>query len=247
MEKDENKGTRSLSRGLEILNCFNEHENSLSLTEISSKTNLNASTVSRLLQTLVDMKYLQRDYQRKYSLGNKMYDFVDIIKNKSTLHSISIPILTNLRDMFDETASLYVVRKDNRVCIESIESTQALRRSVEIGEVLPLSRGAAGYLLLAWLPYIQRRRILQKNPHITEDLLSEIRQSGYVENDGLHEPGVYAIAAPVFNDQGTNIAAISISGPSNRINQNMRNELIETLRQSANRISNLLGYKDSKK
>ncbi len=246
MEKD-HKGTRSLSRGLEILNCFNEHENSLSLTEISLKTDLNASTVSRLLQTLVDMKYLQRNYQRKYSLGNKIHDFVDIIKNKSNLHSIAIPILTSLRDMFDETASLYVVRKDSRVCIESIESNQALRRSVEIGEMLPLSRGAAGYILLAWLPYKQRRRILQNNPQITEELLSEIRQSGYIENDGLQEPGVYAIAAPVFNDQGTNIAAISISGPSNRINQNTRNELIDMIRQSSTRISNLLGFKYSKK
>lgn len=246
MEKD-NKGTRSLSRGLEVLNCFNEHETSLSLTEISSKTKLNATTVSRLLQTLVDMKYLQRDYQRKYSFGNKIYDLVDVIKNKSTLHSIAIPILTNLRDMFDETTSLYVVRKDNRVCIESIESTQPLRRTVPIGEMLPLSRGATGYVLLAYLPYIQRRRILYKSPHITEDLLSKIRQSGYFENDGIHEPGVYAIAAPVFNDQGTNIAAIAISGPSDRINQHMRNELIDTIRQSAHRISNLLGFKAAKR
>lgn len=246
MEKD-NKGTRSLSRGLEILDCFNEHESALSLTEISSKTNLNASTVSRLLQTLVDMKYLQRDFHRKYSLGSQIYNFSDIIKTKSNLHSIAIPILTNLRDMFDETASLYVMRRENRVCIESIESNQALRRSVEIGESLPLSRGATGYILLAWLPHKQRSRVLKKNPHITEEILSAIRQSGYAENDGIQEPGVYAIAAPVFNDQGTNIAAIAISGPSNRIQQSMRNELIDMLKQSANRISNLLGFKNSKK
>lgn len=246
MEKD-NKGTRSLSRGLAILNCFSGQETSLSLTEIATKTNLNASTVSRLLQTLVDMKYLQRDYQRKYSMGTKLHDLAAIIKNKSTLHSIALPILTNLRDMFDETVSLYIVKKDNRVCIESIESNQALRRSVEYGEMLPLSRGATGYILLAWLPYKQRRRILQKSPHITEELLSKIRQAGYVENDGLHEPGVYAVAAPVFNDQGTNIAAISISGPSNRINQSMRTELTDTVMEAAMRISNLLGFKNAKK
>jgi IclR family transcriptional regulator, KDG regulon repressor len=217
-EKTEGKaGVRSLERGLQILNCFSENYLSLTLTEISEMTELSTSTVERLLKTLIEMNYLEKNYQKKYTLGPKMYAFMKSFTTNSNLRDISTPILTNLRDIYDETASLYIVQNENRVCIASVESLQPLRRTVSIGEVLPLKRGAVGEVLLAWLPYNERRRIVGDDPYYTEEFFSKIRLVGYSINNGIQEPGVFAVAAPIFDGDGSNIAAISISGPSDRL------------------------------
>jgi IclR family transcriptional regulator, KDG regulon repressor len=217
-EKSEGKaGVRSLERGLQILNCFSENYLSLTLTEISEMIGLSTSTVERLLKTLIEMDYLEKNYQKKYTLGPKMYEFMKSFTIKSNLRDVSIPILTNLRDIYDETASLYIVQNETRVCIASIESLQPLRRTVSIGEILPLKRGAVGEVLLAWLPYNERRRIVGDDQYYTEEFFSHIRLVGYSINNGVQEPGVFAVAAPIFDRDGSNIAAISISGPSDRL------------------------------
>lgn len=247
MDTDEKKiidksSVRSLTRGLEILECFSENNSTLSLTDISKKTGLSISTLSRLLNTLVHKGYLSKDTNKKYMIGNQMYKLMRLVSNTANLRTIALPILENLRDIFDETASLYIVSDKMRVCVESLQSHQALRRSVEIGEILPLTRGAVGYVLLSWLPYTVRKKISKENPHLNEVMFSDIRKAGYVINDGLHEPGVFAIAAPVFNGNGVNLAAISVSGPSYRINEPMKRELTKSIKNYSGLISKALGY-----
>lgn len=236
---------RSLERGLQILDCFLNENASLSLTEIADMTNLSTSTVGRLLQTIVEGGYLQKDSQRKYSLGDKMYQFVKVLMHKSDLGDVAMPILTNLRDIYNETASIYIVQKANRVCIASAESHQPLRRTVEVGEVLPLKQGAVGEVLLAWLPYNERRKIVEDDHFFSEDYFSRIREAGFAANDGLQEEGVYAIAAPVFDMEGSTVAAISVSGPSHRITLNQRSELIKSIKLYSKLISRALGFHDS--
>ncbi len=239
-EKD--ASIRSLARGLELLNCFDEEHLTLSLTDFSNITGLSVSTISRILQTLVKMGYLNREVDRKYTLGHQVFRLMGILSNSSNLRATARPILQNLRDIFNETASLYVVRDDMRVCLESVESTQALHRAVSVGEMLPLYRGAVGYVLLAWLPYEQRTRIAREHPHFNEAMFSDIRKAGYVINDGIHEPGVFAIAAPVFNAQGVNLGAIAVSGPSFRINESTRRELIDAIQVYSKLISKAQGF-----
>lgn len=235
-----NSGVRSLDRGLQILNCFSENHLSLSLTEIASLTELSTSTVDRLLKTLTEMGYLEKNYQKKYTLGEKMYKFMEIMTNRSNLRDISIPILTNLRDIYNETASLYISQNENRVCIASVESYEPLRRTVIVGEVLPLKRGAVGEILLAWLPYNERRKIVGDDPYYTEEYFSNIREIGYAINDGVQEEGVFAIAAPIFDKDGSNLAAISISGPSSRL-RIKKSELSKSIVFYSRLISRSLG------
>ncbi len=148
-----------------------------------------------------------------------------------------------MRDMFDETASLYIARKDMRVCIESVQSHQALRRTVEAGELLPMTQGAVGYVLLAWQPYITRKNIIASHSELSEEQLSIIRQEGYCLNDGLHEPGVIAVAAPIFNSHGQCVASMAISGPSIRLGRAATSELIKAIKFNSQAVSQLLGYR----
>lgn len=231
---------RSLSRGLSILSLFLKNEQALTLTEISNLTGLNISTTSRLINTLIKESYLQRNYRGRFGLGAKIYEFSKIIKDKNSLYSVALPYLTELRDYYDETASLYVVRNNNRICIQRVESNQPLKRTINVGESLPLSRGAAGHLLFAWLSPEKRKRLMKYNPDISSEYLSTIRRNGYAENDGLQEPGVYAIATPIFNEYEKVIAALSITGPSYRITPNLRKKMLLSLKDKSTTISNLL-------
>lgn len=246
MKSGQKEKVRSLTRGLEILNCFHDSSNSLSLTDICEKIKLSPSTTSRLLTTLVEENYLRKDISKRYSIGSKIIKFADLVINEPSLHTKAVPVLENLRDMFDETVSMYIPQGDMRVCIEALDSNNSLKRSVPIGETLPLSRGAMGSVLLAWLPYVKRKEIIDKNPHLSERFLSQIRKDGYCINDGLQEKGVFSISAPIFNVRGQNIAAIAISAPSFRVDEEKRNEMIETIKKYSILISNLPAILESK-
>lgn len=234
---------RALERGLQILMCFQAAPSSLSHSEIVIKTGLSASTVSRLLSSLVACGFLQKKQDRRYSLGDQLIKLAESNKSSFDLRRVAYPFLESLRDIFDETASLYIVQNDMRVCLESVQSRQALRRTVEAGEVLPLSQGAVGYVLLAWQSYTKRQKVIAHIPHVSEIDLSKIRQDGYMINDGVHEAGVFAIAAPLFNSHGQCVAAIALSGPSTRLERAELAELINAIKSSANSISQMLGLK----
>lgn len=239
-------GVRALKRGLEILNCFKEADYNLSLSDIANTTGLSTTTVSRLLNTLVEMNYLRKDVSRRYSIGSNIIKFVELINHKPQFNSSALPILKNLRDIFDETVSIYIVENNMRVCIEAVDSHNSLKRTVPIGETLPLTRGAMGAVLLAWLPYIKRKKILQESSIITESKLSEIRKQGFCINDGEQEHGVFSIAAPIFNPRGQNIAAIAISGPSIRVSRETKLEMIDSIKKYSILISNLPSIYENK-
>lgn len=235
---------RALERGLQILSCFNSAQQHFSLTDICHSTGLSASTASRLLVTLVAQGFLYKDEGKKYTLGDQLIKLMEFQGTKTDLRHIAYPFLENMRDMFDETASLYIVARNNmRVCVESVQSRQALRRTVETGEVLPITQGAIGYVLLASQPYAIRQEIIADHPELSAELLSSIRQEGFAINDGLHEQGVLAVAAPIFNSHGQCIAGIALSGPSGRMGRTAITELIRVVKLNSYSISKLLGFK----
>lgn len=231
---------RSLHRGLQIMACFQDGESPLSLSQIAKRTGISGSTASRLLNTLVACNFLQKNADKKYTLGDLVFKLADLNKPFVDLRQIAFPFLENMRNIFDETVSLYVARNDVRVCLESVQSRQPLRRTVETGEVLPLTQGAVGYMLLAWQSYTKRQKIIADHSDITEMDLSKIRQEGYVINNEVHEPGVFAIAAPIMNYHGQCVAAIALSGPSSRLGRAEISELITSIVATANNISAVL-------
>ncbi|OMQ23810.1 IclR family transcriptional regulator [Serratia oryzae] len=235
---------RALERGLKILSLFNSTQQHFSLKEICDATGLSDSTASRLLMTLVAQGFLYKDSNKKYTLGIQLIKLMESQDSKTDLRHIVYPFLENMRDMFNETASLYIPASNNkRVCTESVQSWQALRRTVETGEILPMTQGAIGYVLLAWQPYPIRQEILAEHTEISAEQLATIRQEGFAINDGIHEHGVLAIAAPIFNNHGQCIAGIALSGPSARLGRTAITELIRVVKSNSYAISKLLGFR----
>ena len=235
MFKEKIESVRSLERGFKILECFTEHV-TLSLTEISLYTDLSVTTCNRLVKTLVDMQYLEKNFQKKYKLGPKINTFLESMNRKNDIVEIANESLIRLKSKFNETSSMYLEQNVNRVCVAKVESSHALRRTVKLGEVLPLNRGAVGEVFLAYMSLEKKLNLLNKNIVYTDAFLETIRKQGYSINDGIQETGVYAIAAPVLDNDKNILSVISVSGPSDRIKK-YESELIVEIKKEAEKLS----------
>ena len=233
---------RVVERVLQILNCFSKEQLNLSLTQISSQLGLPPSTTSRIVATLENYGYLARDEDtQKYYLGPSIARLGTLCYTQMDFRRIAVPYMIELREQFNESVGLYIASKGYRVCIERIESTHPLKRILNIGDRLPLTRGASGRLLLAYQPREVIEKLLAEDPYTSLDRLEEIRRSGYSTSRSEREEGVSSVAAPVFDSRHRVVAALNISGPTARIDDKRMEQMAVMVREYAERISREMG------
>ena len=239
---EEEKSVRSVDRALNIMDCFTREHPRLSLNEISKMLNLSPSTVSRIIATLENRNYLRRDPQSLlYSLGYRLTNLGAICLETSDLREIARPHLVELRDYYNESVGLYVLNKGQRVCADCVQSTQSLRRVIEVGTQKPLTRGASGKLLLAYMEEKDIRQNLLQDPFVTFEELAKIREDGYAASFNEFEQGISSVAVPVFNGEHNVCAALFLSGPMTRISLERVKEMAERMMEVSSEISIKLG------
>lgn len=242
--KQSGTSLRTLERGLDVLDCFRHDSARLSLTEISAKIGLNPSTTFRILATLEGRNYIKRDSEtKKYQLGSQILYLLSPSLEAFDLRPIALPYMQQLHDIYNESVTLYVMLDGYRVCLDRIETTHGLRRVINIGDRLPLTRGAGGKVLLAWLPEHQRNKLWSADPAIPLEQLEQVRQEGFACSISEREEGVAAIAAPIFDATGQVIAALSIAVPTVRITPEAIQAMIPDVVKTAENISLALGWK----
>lgn len=215
---------RAVERAMDVLLCFTE-KRELSLTEISSRVGLHKSTVHRLLASLEGKSFVVRDsYSDKYRLGMRIWELAASFDQSDNPALLLLPEMEKLRDAIGETITLYIRDGIERIRIQAVQSQQAIRRVAEVGARLPLYVGASSKVLLAFADEEVRDSVLQDPswpPAIDREAyleqLADIRQTGYATSVEEREPGAAAVAAPIFTHSGTFAAALSVSGPSNRL------------------------------
>ncbi|MCY8515608.1 IclR family transcriptional regulator [Bacillus atrophaeus] len=248
----EEPGLRTVQRALDILYCFSLEKQELSLTEISREINLAMSTTTRLLATLEKNNFIYKDQETlKYRLGQKLYYLGHLAGKSIKLREIAQPILETLRDQTRETANLYLLEHDYRVCIEQAEGLQSIRHLVKIGEKLPLWAGAGGKVLLAHQPETFQAKVLEQLPpkRNIEELKSElvqIKAQGFGLSLDEREVGSAAIAAPIFNINGEVQACLSVSGPTHRFTNEVIADIEKLVKQKADSLSEEIGYAGKK-
>jgi len=233
---------RSVLRALDILDAFAPGHFDLTLTEIAHRIGLSMSTTSRLVQTLESRSYLARSSEtQRYSLGSRITQLGALGFSNVDLRKVALPFMQSLNETYDEGVSLYLPQGDERVCVERIESRQALRRVINIGDRHPLTRGAAGRVLLAYMPKDKRAELLKGDPFTTEEALNELRHAGYTVSLGEREEGVSSIAAPIIDARGIVVAALAMSGPSVRFSGSGFSDMVAKVKRHADSISAALG------
>ncbi len=246
---------QSVERTLDILEALAK-TGEAGIAQLSNQVSLHASTVHRLLSTLIARGYVRQNPDSgRYLLGLKPLDVARAVRDHLDLRMESIPILQELMRRSGETANLAVMDDHQIVYMEQVSSPGwMLRMFVQVGARAPLHSTASGKVLLSALPDEELDRMLHSyrlTPYASRTIvdtgilmaeLEEVRRQGYATDYGEQEEGVSCIAAPVRDHTGRVLAAISISGPWIRITPERVPLLVPSVQEACARLSAALGY-----
>lgn len=188
-----------------------------SLAQLVECTGLARPTVHRLASALVHHRFLTRDVRGRYVIGSRLAELASAAGD-DRLVSAAGPVLLKLRDATGESSQLFRRQGDSRVCVASAERPVGLRDSIPVGTQLSMKAGSAAQVLLAWEDHERLVEGLQ-GARFTPTVLAGVRRRGWGESLGEREAGVASVSAPVRGPSGRVIAAVSISGPIERLSR----------------------------
>lgn len=249
-------GTRSVERALSILLLFSRERTELGITEAAESLNLPKATVHRLITTLSDQGFLVREPTGRYRLGPSLrfLGSLAIVDGGQPIVATAMPFMESLRDVLDETVTLNVVREYARVCIEKLESSQAVRTVPEVGRLYPLYAGASGKVLLAFLPPEDIESVIRNVPKSGVETtrpfdgdalrseLDEIRRLGVATSERERTGHSVAASAPIRDHKGHVVAGLSVSSPAFRVSKERLQMMAKAVKECAKEVSHALGY-----
>src|SRR5690554_4915434 len=243
----------SVNNALEILDLLSKYKE-LSLAEICKHSNLGKTSAFKILYTLKKRSFVYKTNEAKYKLGIKFAHYGALVLERQNELSNIKPFLKELRDRHNDTVHLSILNDDLNIIFVAKESgNTSIQMQSNIGVELPAYCTGTGKVLLAGnLDEGLKERIhsleLEKltSNTITDageliKVLELIKEQGYGEDLEESEIGLTCYAAPIRNIDGEVVYAISISGPTNRM-EVKRDELISSVKYYADEISKLLGY-----
>ena len=223
-----------LDRSVAILEAVERGERSFGA--IVAATGLPKPTAHRLIASLEQHGLLFHVGGLGYALGPRLLQLASTAMRELPLRQLARPVLERLARTTGESTQLYMRQLDARICVDSVESANELRTIVPIGATLPLDKGSAGKVFLAW----------GRTPEglDTSDIATTIattRRRGWADSYGERETGVASVSAPVFGPLGELLAAVSISGPQARLAGHGGKRYGPAVVEAAREIEALLG------
>jgi DNA-binding IclR family transcriptional regulator len=214
-----------------------------SFTDVVERTGLARPTTHRLIQGLEDHGFLVHVGGLGYVLGPRLLGLAASAMRDLPLRDLARPVLERLARSTGESAQLFVRDGDRRVCIDSAESDSELRTIVEVGSALPLVKGSAGKVFLAWTGDHDRDRLIEAadDPARLEQQLATTRRRGWAESVAERAPGVASVSAPIFGPDRSLLAAVSVSGPVTRLGQLRAKRYAPAVVEAAKEIERALG------
>jgi IclR family acetate operon transcriptional repressor len=248
-EANEGPTVRSVARAIDILIALGH--NPLPLGDVSEIVELSKATTYRLLTTLRAKGMVVQDQTSgHYGLGPGCFHLMSSIANDNAgVLFESTDALEELRDATSETVAVHVRAGRSRICVKELPSPHPIRYIAGLGATEGIHVGSAGKVLLAFIPEDERERVLKGIPlqaktanTITEldtlrAELAKIAQTGVAYSFGERVDGAIGVTAPITNQAGTALAALSVLGPADRL-EGDRLATAETLvKAAAARIS----------
>ena len=205
-------GIGVLDKAVTVLHAVAEEP--CNLNQLCTRTGLPRATAHRLAVGLEVHRLLTRGDDGAWRPGPALIELgataVDPLVTAAT------NVLPRLREITGESVQLYRRDGNVRVCVAALEPPTGLRDTVLVGARLPMTAGSGAKVLLAWAdPQTQRTTLADAS--FTERALAEVRKRGWAQSAGEREPGVASVSAPVRDAAGTVIAAVSVSGPIDRM------------------------------
>ncbi|EOM76239.1 IclR family transcriptional regulator [Rhodococcus rhodnii] len=208
----QHSGIGVLDKAMAVLHAA--AESPCSLTELCQRTGLPRATAHRLAVGLEVHRLLARDSDGLWCTGPGLAELASTADDP--LVSASSMVLPRLREITGESVQVYRREGTQRICVASMEPPTGLRDTVLVGARLPMNAGSGAKVLLAWADSQIQRAILP-DASFTERSLVEVRRRGWAQSVAEREPGVASVAAPVRDSTGAVVAAVSVSGPVDRM------------------------------
>ncbi len=250
---------QTVANALKLLEAFHDEEE-LGVTELSRRLDLHKNNVFRLLATLELQGYIEQSASSdRYRLGTRCLELGQAFLRSRTLLRRARPLLEELAGRSGESSHLAVMRGFEVIHLDGASSNQLVATGLRIGRHLPVHCTALGKVLLGFSSETvhaaydrmrsSERPLDPRTPATIVDshkLFDQIRSAavrGYALDLEECEPGLTCAAAPVFDSAGEVVAALSVSGPSFRMDEErLLGEIVPLVTDSAARLSHELGF-----
>ena len=241
-----------IERIFSVMDVLASKEEAVSLKEISEKTGLHPSTTHRILNDLTIGRYVDRPEAGSYRLGMRLLELGNLVKGRLNVRDAALAPMRELHKLTQQPVNLSMRQGDEIVYVERAYSERSGMQVVRaIGGRAPLHLTSVGKLFLA-ADDLQRvrayatrtglaghtRNSITQLP-VLERELAKARQYGVARDNEELELGVRCMAAGVYDDQSRLVAGLSISAPTDRLDESW----LPKLQATANEISLALGYK----
>ena len=254
--KQNRSSINSVEKALHILMAFNTEHPSWGVRELGAHLGFSPATVQRALQTLKTYGFVCQDPEtRQYRLGSIFWRFSGTLQSTTLVNQAALPFMKRLLTKTRETVHLNVIDGYHRICIESIESSQALKASMPVGHRSPLYAGASSKCLLAfssqdfiqtYIDQIELRPLSGNTITDIHKLRTEIavtKKRGYAVSLGERTPGLGSLSAPIQDHHGVILAAMSLAIPELRFQDpTYRSYCLRELLLIAQELSAVTGY-----
>lgn len=226
-------GVGVLDKATLILDCL--EAGPVSLGDLVKATGLARPTAHRLAVALAHHRLVARDVQGRFMLGPRLTELASATI-ADELITVADPILQKLSLEADESTQLYRRQGDWRVCAATSPRPSGMHESIPVGTQLSMQAGSAAQVLLAWE---DQNRIVEglRDAHFSAAMLAAVRRIGWAQSVGERERGTASVSAPVRAPGGKVIAAVSISGPIDRMTRQPNRNYPELVVKAAQAIT----------
>ncbi len=258
-----NNLVQTIERVSSILDILGENPYGISVRDLSLRVKLPKGTTHRLLSSLSYFGYARQDPKtRNYLLGFRLVELGNLLLSQLDLRKEAEPFLRELAERTKETVHLVFLDRNEIVYIDKVEieaGHSGLKMASRVGLRNPAHSCAVGKVLLADLPekaldhFIQERGLPKRTENTITDFyqlkehLAMVRRQGYAIDDQENEKGIRCVGAPIYNEAGKVVAAISISGPAFQVTKKrIQTRLKKEVKETASKISQKVGFRERK-
>lgn len=249
---------QSVARALTIIDVMAEAGGELALNEIAGRLGLAKTTVHGLISTLKTFGYVEQSaFSGKYKLGVRLFEVGNIVSNGWEVRVVAVPYIQKLVEEMGETVHLVILDRYEVLYIDKRESSGSLHIASQVGMRLPAHCTGVGKVLMAYLSPQERHQIIKTRglPRFTRNTLTDpvaleaelekIKKQGYaVDNEEIMD-SLRCVAAPIRDQSGKVISALSVSGPVSRMQGERFEKALRLCVATAAEISANLGYREN--
>ncbi len=223
-DKSARSGIQVLDRAALLLSKLEASSEPLSLTALAKETGLSTSTVHRILGSLHSMGFVKQNAIGQWSLGLRLLELGNLVYERFIVRQRALPFMQQLHAKTHMTVNLAIRDNDRLLYIEHVlapeQKANQLRR---IGSWAPLHITSGGKLFLSRMSpeelraYSQRTSLKVCTEHSIQCLdkllltLAKVRETGWAYDLEEYETSVHCVAAPIFGQQGSLIATLSLA------------------------------------